>query len=56
MLGSKWGNVKSLLSNKETRKLESYLDRKYKEIDVVKENKDVLKRSLQLTDENKIKC
>ena len=54
MLGSKWGNVKSLLSNKETRKLESYLDRKYKEIDVVKENKDVLKRSLQLTDENKI--
>ena len=53
-LGPYWGDVKDILKSKDTRKIESYLDKKYKEIDVVKENKRVLEHSLQLTDENKM--
>ena len=53
-LGPYWGDVRDILNKKDTRKLESYLDQKYKEIDAVKENKRVLELSLQLTDQNKM--
>ena len=53
-LGPYWGNVKDLLHKKDTRKIELYLDKKYQQIDVVKENKKVLQHSLQLNDEQKI--
>lgn len=54
MLGSKWGEVKSILSQKEIQKIESYLDKKYKAIDAIKENEKILQRSLELTDKQKI--
>lgn len=53
-LGAYWGDVRDILNKKDTRKIESYLDTKYQEIDVVKENKIVLEHSLQLTDEHKM--
>lgn len=54
MLGSKWGEVNSLLSEDDTKELEIYLDNKYRELDVVEENEKVLNTSLELTEENKM--
>ena len=54
MLGPKWGELKHLLTTEQSLEIESYLDKKYKEIDVVKENRSVLDVSLKLNDKQKI--
>ena len=53
-LGPYWNDVKGVLSNKETQKIEDDLAEKFKNIDTVSENKEVLEISLKLTDKEKI--
>ena len=54
MLGAKWGEVKGLISKKKFRGLENELERKFKNVDLVKENKKILDISINLDDSQKM--
>lgn len=54
MLGSKWGNVVGILSESKIKKINDYLDIKFRSVDIKLECKEVLDKSLCLTDKEKM--
>lgn len=54
MLGSRWGNVKGILSENDIKKINNYLESEYKRIDIKSQCKEVLDKSLCLTDKEKM--
>ncbi len=54
MLGAKWGNVVSILNDKDIKKINKYIDKEIKKIDIKSECKKVFEQSLILTDKEKM--
>ena len=54
MLGSQWGKVKSILSQKQIDKINKFLEHEYAHVDIKLECKEVLDKSLVLTDKEKM--
>ncbi len=54
MLGSQWGKVKGVISNKDKEDINKYLEHEFSLVDLKSECKKVLEQSLDLDDEKKI--
>ena len=54
LLGANWGSVWGLMNNKKMNEIEYYLDKKYNEINFIKETREVLDISIKLSDEQKL--
>ncbi len=54
MLGAKWGKVKSILSDKNVDKINKYINKEIKDVDIKSECKKVFEQSLILTDKEKM--